>query len=366
MRHSVPRRKACDHCAKAKRRCNGGQPCTTCTRKNKVCSLWTDSTSLRKISIPTLVLSTSSEACDVEQDSTTDSWSFLLESNSALDVYLNEERQKPTMNYILPPFTLVQLAPFRLHKCIQKLQDCISSIAQEASSLFLKFRSDGSDADTSTFFACTAYQSRTKRNQPILKRALSAEFLRLVRDLKRTISFRDHLSLLQSLIVFQIIFYFGDDDTLRVLAENHAESIQRSVWLFQQSLISEIVFPSIHTSVDDTISVQYQRWLLLESARRMILAHLFVKGIYSHLRNGYCDIVPALAELPLSIEGDLWEADTEDMWKKFLTQKPRILESSVMPYGEAVTFWLVNDCPNMDDFHHLIYEACHDLEPASI
>lgn len=361
MGQSSSRRKACDHCVKAKRRCDGRKPCATCTRKSLSCSLLAVCKTSPKYA--DTEVSHYAADCGIEPDDSTNSWSFPTESGGE-DAFADHVYDTPLEKYVLPPYTLVQLTPFRLQKCIQGLQGCVASIAQEGCTLFLKTGFDDSDAKTNTFLACTAYQSRTKHNQAILNNALTRGFIALVRSLQRRPPFREHLSTLQSVVIFQIMFYFGDNEELRSLAENHAEAVQRSVWHFQQSFISEVVFPSTTVDGDNAQHTSYERWFLLESARRTILAHLFVKSAYGQVQNGYSDLVPSLAVLPLSIEGDLWEANTEEAWRSALQKRPRALNSSVITYGEATAFWLSNDCPNMDDFHHLIYGACHDLSPA--
>lgn len=248
--------------------------------------------------------------------------------------------------------------------CVQRLQSCVSMMAHENQTPFLKllptpYEDDEHPVDNA-FLACTAYRARTRQNSTLVTNTLKRNFLGLIKAALSFKVFEDHLQVIQALLLYQIMFFFGDDDDLRQLAETHAKAVQTSVDIFQHRLISKLrKLPQSMTL--DPPAIQYGIWLLLESARRTIFAHLFIKCIYGQYKNGYCEYVPYLAPLPVTTAGDLWEAKSEDDWWQLVLRRDRPIKSSVMAYDEAVNMWYENGQSNMDDFHVMIYGACKDI-----
>lgn len=62
---------------------------------------------------------------------------------------------------------------------------------------------------------------------------------------------------------------------------------------------------------------------------------IFLRAIYSCIKEGFCDKVPEMAGLPLTVRGDLWEIKSEGEW----IQATRGSQPDVLPYHEFVDRW---------------------------
>lgn len=208
------------------------------------------------------------------------------------------------------------------------------------------------------FLSCIAFTHRTRNTRSMFVNTWIRSFSKLVCKLSNDGSFEDRLANLQAVLLFQIMAYFGDQDTLYEIAEKCSQRVDNAIQLLQDDLLD--YGRSIIACDSMTEYSEYGRWLLLESARRTILAHLFVKAIHFHSRRGYCELVPRLAVLPLTIDGDLWNAKSEGEWHNILQSKhigPRI-----KPYFEAIDIWAADNQDNIDDFGVMLLGACKDVK----
>lgn len=240
-------------------------------------------------------------------------------------------------------------------------------MAQETKTPFLKVSpvveaKDGEDSLHDAFLACTAYRNRTRHNSVFLNRTLYRSFLKLVCRLRTSIKLQEQLSTIQAILLFQIMFYFGDDDLLRKIAESHADIVASSVQLLQREYIerTDRLGTLEKTSV---VTCRYYQWLFLESCRRTVIAHLYIKAIYQNLRDGYCDQVPCLAPLPLTVDGELWDAQSEEEWCEVMRMRKASVSMLIKPLADAVDIWTANDYENMDDFQMMLLDACKGAPP---
>lgn len=260
------------------------------------------------------------------------------------------------------PNCTVSLNPFRLHSCIQRLLKCITSMAQEARTPFRKPFSESIAGDTSfiddAYLCCVAFRNRTDATKDIVSRTCARSFGKLVHRLGDAISFPERLVALQAILLFQIMAYFGCEDGSCDTVERCAGPIENAVHTLQDDLLNH---NSGETGAMGIYMSQYQQWLLLESARRTILAHMFIKAVYLHIRRGFCELVPKLAVLPLTIDGDLWNASSEAEWHMLVKSK---IDSSpnIKPYLEAIDVWTINGQDNMDDFGIMLLGVCKDIK----
>jgi len=140
-------------------------------------------------------------------------------------------------------------------------------------------------------------------------------------------SFADNLAYVQALIIYQFIRLFDGDIRQRGIAESQNRLLEECTAQLQQRQEWEIPM-SIQSS-------PWRKWLFSESVRRTILTSVLLKAIYSSLKDGYCDSVPALARLPVTSQEGLWDLKTEGEWM----QSTQGFQPMVLSYHEYVESW---------------------------
>ncbi|KAK5079768.1 hypothetical protein LTR70_009183 [Exophiala xenobiotica] len=261
----------------------------------------------------------------------------------------------------LPPDMTVQIQPFNLNQLVRRIQSSICSMAEDAQTPFVKLlHHDEETIDTfldETLVVCAAYVNRTKHNITALNRTIARKYIKLMHTLSDYMSLDVMLHALQATILFEIMLLFDEDASMRNLAGHHFTTIEAAMKDLQQRLSEELAYPTLYPGDDSTS--RYSRWLMLENIRRLVIAHWIVKAAYTHLRDGYCTLVPVLVRLPLTRSGDLWTASTEDEWR--LKTQEEQSKVAVVPYIEALDYWVTNDCNNMDEFQIMLFEACKTM-----
>lgn len=62
---------------------------------------------------------------------------------------------------------------------------------------------------------------------------------------------------------------------------------------------------------------------------------IFLKAVYYAIKGGFCDKVPDMAGLPLTVKGEFWEAKSESEWM----QATHGTQPDVLTYHEFVEVW---------------------------
>jgi hypothetical protein len=82
---------------------------------------------------------------------------------------------------------------------------------------------------------------------------------------------------------------------------------------------------------------------------------IFLKAIYYAIKDGFCDKVPEMAGLPLTVKGELWEAKSEGEWM----QATRGTQPDVLTYHEFVEVWDGGRVGNdVENFQKMLLVAC--------
>lgn len=344
------RRKACDRCVRGKRRCDGGKPCIRCSKRGLRCDFAPSQESEPERQ------STATDAL------TTDGWKDCPTSDFDIDLSWLEAKHF-TGTYIdfynrLPPDTTVQISTWHMDQLVQRIQSSVHNMAESAQTPFLKpLEFDGQAADSfldEVLLVCSGYLHRTKSNRASLNRTIARKYIRLTQALRGYMKLDSLLPALQAAILFEIMLLFDEDKGLRGLGERLFPTVEAAMNDLQQQLIEELAYPTFCPGND--LTSQYFRWILHESIRRVVFAHWILKAAYTHSRDGYCELVPVLVTLPLTRSGDLWTASSEHEWLLKAQQEP--MQADVVPYLEAVDFWIENNCINMDDFQVMLFETC--------
>lgn len=162
-------------------------------------------------------------------------------------------------------------------------------------------------------------------------------------------SFDEHLATMQALLLLQIILLFDGDIQMRTVGESQMESIRRQT--------AQLLLRNTNEISDPIALSPWLRWLFVESVRRTYLICIFIQALYSNLKVGYCELVPLLGTLPLSVHEASWDAKSESEWLE-VNASP---SSQVLPYTEALSIWHTakqEKNQKLGTFQEMLYAAC--------
>lgn len=233
------------------------------------------------------------------------------------------------LNPALTPSGNVYLSKDKLDCCVQYFKDYLKNIIQHARTPIIN-PNIYSDDDVlhpylqDVYLICGAYLSKTAANETLIFHILSTKLEGLIAKRQYYCSFEDDLASVQAFIIYQIIRLFDGDIRQRGMAEAQFQLLD--AWAMRLRQQSEL---GLSFSIQ---SSPYRKWLFIESVRRTILMSIFLKAVYYAIKEGFCDKVPDMAGLPLTVKGELWEAKSESEWM----QTTHGIQPDVLTYHEFV------------------------------
>ena len=230
----------------------------------------------------------------------------------------------------LIPSKAIDLDKERLDSCVQYFKNYLTHIVQYGRTPFINpdlYNDALPPCLQDVYCICAAYVSKTANNETLVFQILSSKFDELVLKRRQYCSFEDELASLQAFIIYQIIRLFDGDIRQRGIAEAQFRTLDAWAIHLRQRSEFELV-PSIQSS-------PYLKWLSIESVRRTVLMSIFLRAIYYTIKDGFCDQVPAMAGLPLTVRGELWEVKSEGEWM----QATRGSQPDVLTYHDWVGVW---------------------------
>jgi hypothetical protein len=329
------RRKSCVACVKAKRRCDLHKPCFTRCRTRGLFCIYVS----RDIDLVTKSIS----AFEYPP--------FNSSYIPALDPIFGTQFDD-FLNTTLVPSRNVYLSKDKLDCCVQYCKGYLKKLIQQGRTLFIN-PNFYSDTDVlhpylqDVYLICGAYLSKTAANENLIFQILSTKLEDLFVKRQYHCSIKDELASVQALIIYQTIRLFDGDIRRRGIAEDQFQILDAwAIRLRQQSEFD--LSPSIQVS-------PYRKWLFIESIQRTVLMSIFLKAIYYAIKDGFCDKVPEMAGLPLTVKGELWEAKSEGEWM----QATRGTQPDVLTYHEFVEVWDGGRVGNdVENFQKMLLVAC--------
>ena len=265
------------------------------------------------------------------------------------DTFIAQHYSAPLYETLSTIVTL-SMSKNALNYCVKQLQCCATSLSEKGATLFIKpamWNGLSPGATHEAFAISSSYASRNPQNEDLVQQVVIAKFYQLINQSYS--SFEDHLATTQALVLLQIILLFDGDIRMRAVAESHHEIIDEEMLKLLQRPEDE---------VPESIAISpWLRWLFVESVRRTYLMHVFVQGIFRNLKNGFCDLVPVLAFLPLSVHGESWNARSETEWLKLDASTSHL----ILPYAEAMPVWHLarhEKCQKLEPLQDMLYIAC--------
>ncbi|KAH8596290.1 hypothetical protein B0O99DRAFT_110933 [Bisporella sp. PMI_857] len=351
---SSKRRKACNACVRAKRRCDLRLPqCSRCASRGSICGYATaseiDSRSLQQagngwhrvspleggpivqgfISIP---LSTGTDF---------NPGALMARDLSPLTSFCFQER--------------TTLTPEQTDFCISQFQFWILQLAQQNQSPFIhssSYQQKPPEAYQGLLGVCAMYSQKTPQNQSIIFSMLDSQVFRLIYKAKSEYwGAEEYLLGVQAMIMYQIIRLFDGDIRQRANAERHFAMLE--TWTRKLHSAKNA------SSNDCGTGSHYRRWIFIESIRRTVIMAIMVQAIYTVVKDGFCTSVPLLATLPVSADGGLWNL-SEDIWRQ---SKPGF-QNDMFSYQDFIEKWNGGEALHLDSYETILLAACkHHIRP---
>lgn len=224
------------------------------------------------------------------------------------------------------------------------------------------------------YTAITMYAARTPETQPTVSRVLDDRATQLLQDqaLETTMSGRqmdvfDHLSRVQSLLVYQSIRLFDGDVRMRA----QAEALIPALFLWSKQLLEcakdNLARParflaSFATSnfysnaggdhVDDVL---WRAWVLVESVRRTWLVANCLQETYLYMKRGWGECP---GRVTFTMRAGLWEAPSPYAWSRACCERGTLF---LLP-KQTENLFFDGGPEDIDEFNLMILELSYGVE----
>jgi hypothetical protein len=174
-------------------------------------------------------------------------------------------------------------------------------------------------------------------------RILDFKLASLVQQSSVWLSPEDNLLGLQALILYQIIRIFDGDIRQRANAERNFALV--NCWTLR---LHQNYFDTEQRSSTET----YKNWILLESIRRTIMVSVLLRDLFTAMKDGVCELVPLMTNLPVSSMGKLWNTADQGSWKGSSNSE------ALVTYGEFVNSWNSGTVTEIEEYEKMLLVAC--------
>ena len=341
------RRKACNACVQAKRRCDLLYPCKRCVEKNLNCeypNIVVPPFSVNDnqfLASPETFTSPSTNSVDTAAQDGLD-WLLPLTTMSTIVSETNQSRLSDVtqQSFSTPPMSdemqeiLDQMSKVtttldceRVTFGTRQLRTFPEMLVTKGRTPFLHhhlYHDNIPPVIQDIFGVCALYCSpKTSNYQTTMWRIIDGNVARLFQDPIPS-SLPEHLARVQALILFQIIRLFDGDIRQRAQAEQ-CDTILAS---WTQELRDRTVW-------EDYGSQTWEQWIFAESSRRTVITSLTMRGIYLVLKQGHCTLAPQITQLSFTGKASLWNAPSAYLWQKAYTQDDH-LKIKAMNFDDLV------------------------------
>ncbi|XXG95766.1 hypothetical protein Hte_002037 [Hypoxylon texense] len=372
------RQKSCVPCAKSKRRCEPQTPrCPRCARRGLNCyyknapvrDLGQAHTRWGENGISHLLSDDSSHSGDVgsgilisnEPTSPEARARAIAERFGAFPLRDTRERlyreiRNPGFHPAYPIQTAVDKRPIdkltRIivswpRRFVQKLEaPFIHSSIQHASSLPPPLEG--------AFSACATYLSKTDDTKDIVMNIIEKKVTQLIGLDLSSLSIEAHLASLQAFLMLHIIQLWDGDVRQRAQAEMHSYTLESWALVLHMRVTAA-------AKEQDAAALTWDRWIVLESARRTALMTLMAQGIFEMHKYGVCSYVPNMAEMPFTTLDGPWDAHSRTDWTE---EVGRLEDAAVENYYDYAHNWKTSAEPSVPSaFGKLLLIPCLACAP---
>ncbi|KAF2261968.1 hypothetical protein CC78DRAFT_328224 [Lojkania enalia] len=329
------RRKSCRECVTAKRKCTQELPrCKRCAKKNIMCSYPNGRGSVSQMAFPELEFPWLD---DMMQNPNMLPWSGGLQpqlssiaplSTSSMDsgVEMEAVHQNNVPDYLLAAEGPVKTTLSRpeTEAALHRFKTWPEKWLKEGKAPFIHPRLYASSMPKSlqdAYAACAIYSTKTAQNGFVAFTVIEARANELLRSPNQASwTPLDLLAAVQALLIFQFIRLFDGDIRQRALAEQAEPILEAWTEQLKSRTEEEQKFTTI-------TAPSWCSWIFGESVRRTITMAVFLSGIYSLVKQGYCTLAEKVTANSFTAQRQLWETTSALEWDRVRqTYKPYWVE----------------------------------------
>ncbi|KAH8668646.1 hypothetical protein BX600DRAFT_510722 [Xylariales sp. PMI_506] len=344
------RRKSCDPCFKARRKCDLEFPvCARCQRSSRVCHYVYPPQQPGDETIPPAAPEAppkASAALLVRYRETPNRRK--VRSGHGRSVPSGELRHRSIQRFL---GNLGELAPIlgRSRDCswmYSEIRAYPLSFSLQAETVFIHRNLYGNAMPRSlraAFGICSGCRCINERNSAVLFQSLDAELLELLTP-PSTRTLAEDLAGLQAIVLYQIIRLFYGGIQQRLVAEQQEYVIRlHGLKLLQQ--YSEELRREPRT---------WEEWIVAESVRRTVIIAFKLYTAYANYRYGTCPEMEAMRILPVSTQPSLWNSPDGYL--------------QLLDHGETTTYedfssnWVDNPRAELEPFEKLLLVGCKGID----
>ncbi|KAF2652683.1 hypothetical protein K491DRAFT_695398 [Lophiostoma macrostomum CBS 122681] len=320
------RRKSCAACVAAKRKCGMERPkCKRCQKKTISCAYPDTTSSINDISIPELEFPWLD---DFMRNPGLLPWSGDLQPQLATTTDLSAFPIPPlepnTANIVpgsVPEYLVTSEADGKsqttlpraeTEAAVHRFKTWPEKWLKEGKAPFIHARLYTTMPKTlqDAYAACAIYSTKTPENEFVAFSIIEAQATSLLNSPnQQSWTPLDLLAAIQSLLIFQFIRLFDGDIRQRALAEA-AEPVLE-LWTARLKSLT-----TLEREYTVATAPSWRSWVFAESCRRTVLMSIFLLGVYSFVRNGYCDRGKEVSRLSFTANRRLWETESESEWER--------------------------------------------------
>ncbi|KAF1952471.1 hypothetical protein CC80DRAFT_174703 [Byssothecium circinans] len=327
------KRKSCSDCVKAKRKCGMQLPrCSRCEKKNTICSYPSHNLSISDIQIPELEFSWLDE---LMADPNMMPWEGVLQPqlNAASNGTFTTGSSISDTQFLTPPEPIElgtteepeylktpamrrpanTLSQAQTEAAVYRFKSWPEKWVKEGKAPFIHPRLYTSSMPhplQDAYAACAIYSVKTAENENVAFTVIESKANELVRSPdQETWTPLDQLAAVQALLIFQFIRLFDGDVRQRAQAEKAEPILERWAEELKSRTTTERSFTT------DT-APSWRSWIFAESTRRTILMSIFLAGVYSFVKNGFCTLGMQVAANSFTAQRRFWEAKSALEWER--------------------------------------------------
>ncbi|KAF2178241.1 hypothetical protein K469DRAFT_600190, partial [Zopfia rhizophila CBS 207.26] len=314
----VSRRKSCGECAKAKRKCGMELPkCKRCTKKNIACCYPNARPPLSDITFPELEFPWLD---DMMREPGMLPWSGSLQPQLGLGTLLSVDSEIQTIPQAVPDYLIATEGPTRaslarpeMEAAVRQFRTYPDKWLKDGKAPFIHprlYASNMPKALQNAYASCAIYSTKTDQNEFVAFTVIEAKANELLRSPNQpSWTPLDLLAAVQALLIFQFIRLFDGDIRQRALAEQ-AEPVLEA-WTEQLKVRTEA-----EQKLTTVTAPSWRAWIFAESVRRTITMSLFLCGIYSLVKQGFCTSADAVTANSFTAQRRLWDASSALGWDR--------------------------------------------------
>jgi hypothetical protein len=350
------RRKSCDPCFKARRKCDLEYPvCKRCDKNNKNCHyvyppiLNVVTTRDNGPMAGKFVSKWSSVAGNHTQSSLGHEMPRYL---GHVDILQLNKQESPSIERSLghlgelEPLSAVQGWAF----LSEQIRDYPLVFAIQGQTIFINHNiyADSYPRQLRAAFGlCAGCALLNDQNRSQLFRAVDAEILESLTP-ALTSTLLEDLVILQTTVLYQIIRLFYGDLEQRIVAERQEYLVRLCSLKLLQRAEKEL----------QNALLTWKDWVLAESIRRTVFISFKLYTVYSHFKNGSCNEYEALGHLPVTAKPSSWTSQ-----ETFLKHPDH---DKTMTYHEFTSTWAMAPWTTLEPFEKMVLMAWKGSEQFEI